>query len=192
MVCHARFFRKNEKLLEAIEYEQQKGRRVDLLIDEQALFGFYDEKLPANITNLAYLNKWIKNNKNESSLELTTDDVASSDESTVDADKFPDTRLINGVPIKLSYRFEPGYDEDGVTAEIPLAQLNQLTGDGFEWLVPGLYSEKLQALIKGLPKTLRKQFVPVPNFVEACVEGIEYSSGRLIDKLAHFLKKAAG
>ena len=58
-------------------------------------------------------------------------------------------RLINGVPIKLSYRFEPGHAEDGVTAEIPLAQLNQLTGDGFEWLVPGLYAEKLQALIKG-------------------------------------------
>ena len=192
MVCHAAFFRKNEKLLEAIEYEQQKGRRVDLLVDEQALFEFYDEKLPANISSLAALNKWIKNDKNHASLELTADDVSSHDESSVDAEKFPDTRLINGVPIKLSYRFEPGHAEDGVTAEIPLAQLNQLTGDGFEWLVPGLYAEKLQALIKGLPKNLRKQFVPVPNFVEACIEGMEYSSGRLLDKLANFLNKQAG
>jgi len=192
MVCHAAFFRKNEKLLDAIEYEQQKGRRVDLLVDEEALFEFYNDKLPANITSLATLNKWIKNDKNQASLELTADDVSSNDESTVDAEKFPDTRLISGVAIKLSYRFEPGHDEDGVTAEIPLAQLNQLTADGFEWLVPGLYAEKLQALIKGLPKNLRKQFVPVPNYVEACIEGLEYSSGRLLDKLANFLNKQAG
>lgn len=192
MVCHAAFFRKNEKLLKEIEYEQQKGRRVDLLIDEQRLFDFYDEKLPANISSLAALNKWIKNDKHHDALVLTADEVSSEDESVVDAEQFPDMRLINGVPIKLSYRFEPGHDEDGVTAHIPLAQLNQLTGDGFEWLVPGLYAEKLQALIKGLPKNLRKQFVPVPNFVEACLQGMEYSSGRLLDKLAQFLNKETG
>lgn len=192
MVCHAAFFRKNEKLLEGIEYEQQKGRRVDLLVDEQALFEFYDDKLPDNITSLALLNKWIKNDKNQTSLELTTEDVSSKEESTVDAQKFPDVRLINGVPITLNYRFEPGHQDDGVTAEIPLAQLNQLTEEGFEWLVPGLYAEKLQALIKGLPKNLRKQFVPVPNYVEACIDGMEYSSGRLLEKLAGFLNKLTG
>jgi len=192
MVCHAAFFRKNEQLLGDIDYEQQKGRRVDLLIDEQALFEFYDNRLPANITSLAHLNKWIKNDKNQNSLVLTADEVSPADESVVDAEQFPDMRLINGVPIKLSYRFEPGHDEDGVTAHIPLAQLNQLTGDGFEWLVPGLYAEKLQALIKGLPKNLRKQFVPVPNFVDACIEGMDYSSGRLLDKLAYFLNKQTG
>ena len=192
MVCHAGFFRKNEKLLEAIEYEQQKGRRVDLLIDEEALFEFYDEKLPANIYSLAYLNKWLKKENNDALLELKTSDVSPKDESAVDANKFPDTRLINGVPITLNYRFEPGHAEDGVTAEIPLAQLNQLTAEGFEWLVPGLYAEKLQALIKGLPKSLRKQFVPVPNYVEACLEGMEYSSGSLLEKLAVFLNKQAG
>jgi len=192
MVCHAKFFRKNEQLLEAIEYEQQKGRRVDLLIDEEALFDFYDEKLPPNICSLAYLNKWIKNDKNQGALELTKGDVSAANKTANDPDKFPDMRLINGVPVKLSYRFDPGHDEDGVTAEIPLAQLNQLTADPFEWLVPSLYAEKLQALIKGLPKNLRKQFVPVPDVVAACVDGMEYSGGRLLDKLAYFLNKKSG
>ena len=192
MVCHATFYRKNEALLGAIDYEQQKGRRVDLLIDEQALFEFYDSRLPKNITSLAYLNKWIKNDKNQQQLELTEEDVASSDDSVADPDKFPDTRLINGVPIKLNYRFEPGHDEDGVTAEIPLSQLNQLSAEAFDWLVPGLYAEKLQALIKGLPKNLRKQFVPVPNYVEACLEGMTYSNGNLLNALASFLNKQAG
>ena len=192
MVCHAAFFRKNEKLLQEIEYEQQKGRRVDLLVDEQALFEFYDQKLPAQINSLAALNKWIKKDENQAILELTPEDVSSQDETAVDANKFPDMRLINGVPIKLSYRFEPGHDEDGVTAQIPLAQLNQLTDDRFEWLVPGLYAEKLQALIKGLPKNLRKQFVPISNSVEACLEEMDYANGRLLDKLAAFLNKQFG
>ena len=192
MVCHASFYRKNERLLEALEYEQQKGRRVDLLIDEQGLFEFYDSKLPHNITSLAFLNKWIKNDKNQTLLELNEDDVSSNQASETGSDKFPDTRLINGVPIKLTYRFEPGHPEDGVTAEIPLAQLNQLPREPFDWLVPGLYAEKIQALIKGLPKSLRKQFVPIPQYVEACLQGLEYSNGDLLDALVSFLNKAAG
>ncbi len=192
MVCHASFYRKNEVLLETIEYEQQKGRRVDLLVDEQALFEFYDEKLPSNITNLAFLNKWIKKDDNQRLLELTVDDVSANDDTATDADKFPDARLINGVPIKLSYRFEPGHAEDGVTAHIPLAQLNQLSAEAFAWLVPGLYAEKLQALIKGLPKSLRKQFVPVPNYVDSCVQDMSYASGDLLKALSAFLNKQTG
>ena len=130
MVCHAAFFRKNEKLLKEIEYEQQKGRRVDLLIDEQRLFDFYDEKLPTNISSLAALNKWIKNDKNHNALVLTADEVSSVDELLVDTEQFPDMRLIYGVPIKLSYSFEPGHEEEGVKSRLPLAQLTQITSGG--------------------------------------------------------------
>lgn len=191
MMCHAAFYRKNEQLLNAIEYEQQKGRRVDLLVDEQALFDFYDAQLPNNITSLAYLNKWIKNEKNQARLFLSEEDVSANHGEETDSEKFPDARLINGVPVKLSYRFEPGHDEDGVTAHIPLAQLNQLSAEPFGWLVPGLYAEKLQALIKGLPKTLRKQFVPVPNYVTLCVDNMAYANGDLLSELARFLNREA-
>tara|TARA_R110002074_G_scaffold152936_1_gene307484 strand:+ start:48875 stop:52729 length:3855 start_codon:yes stop_codon:yes gene_type:complete len=189
MLCHAPFFKKNEQLLASIEYEQQKGRRVDLLIDEQSLFEFYEDKLPEQINSLAALNSWLKKDNNNAVLELSEDDVTSNDKASTDPDNFPDSRLINGVAIKLSYRFEPAHEEDGVTANIPLAQLNQLSSQPFDWLVPGLYAEKLQALIKGLPKNLRKQFVPVPNFVTSCLNELDYSAGGLLDALASSLNK---
>jgi ATP-dependent helicase HrpA len=187
MACFAPFFKHNQALLESLEYDQQKGRRVDLLVDEQVLFEFYDSNLPPHIMSLAALNKWVKTKAKPESLRLSLDEISSSQQTDIDPDLFPDVRVINGVAVGLTYRFEPGHDEDGVTADIVLAQLNQLSSEPFEWLVPGLYAEKLTALIKSLPKQLRKHFVPVPNTVEACLQEIDYAQGDLLKALANEL-----
>ncbi len=189
MTCFAKFFKHNTQLLESLEYEQQKGRQVNLLADEQALYDFYDEKLPPAVTSLATLNKWLKSEQRQDLLSLSLDDLSSANKALVDPDQFPDTRLINGVAVDLSYLFEPGQDDDGVCANIPLAQLNQLSSEPFEWLVPGLYEEKIQALIKGLPKQLRKHFVPIPDCVSECVSEMNYGSGNMLQMLANQLNK---
>lgn len=192
MLCHALFFKNNQALLASVEYDQQKGRRVDLLVDEETLFAFYDQRLPQHITSLATLNKWLKKTGSGDLLTLTLDDISSENKQSIDPLQFPDSRLINGVVVALSYRFEPSHVEDGVTADILLPQLNQLSADGFDWLVPGLYAEKLQALIKSLPKQLRKHFVPVPSYVEQCIEQLNYGEGHLLTQLVMVLKKLTG
>jgi ATP-dependent helicase HrpA len=187
MACFAPFFKQNKELLETLEYDQQKGRRVDLMVDEQVLFDFYAEKLPDYIASLASLNKWIKSQAKADMLLLSLDDIASSQHADIDPNLFPDTRLINGVVVPLTYRFEPGHENDGVTADIVLAQLNQLSSEPFEWLVPGLYEEKLTALIKSLPKSLRKNYVPLPTTVSECIKNLEYGEGLLIKGLVKVL-----
>ena len=189
MACFAKFFKHNEQLLASVEYEQQKGRQVNLLADEQALYDFYDTKIPPAVSSLATLNKWLKGDQKQALLSLSLEDLAGNEKTAIDPQQFPDTRLINGVVVELSYLFEPGKEDDGVTAIIPLAQLNQLSSEPFEWLVPGFYEEKLQALIKGLPKHLRKHFVPVPNCVKECVEAMDYAQGSLLQSLANQLNK---
>jgi ATP-dependent helicase HrpA len=185
--CHAVFFKHNQKLLETVEYDQQKGRRVDLLVDEEVLFGFYDQRLPDSIISLPALNKWLKKLDTQDKLKLTVADITPHDSQDVDSDKFPDTRIINGLPLTLSYQFEPGHPEDGVTVNIPLAQLNQLSNAHFEWLVPGLLEEKLLAIIKSLPKPLRKLFVPAPNTATMCFEKLEFGVGDLLKEIARIL-----
>jgi len=189
MACFAKFFKHNAQLLESVEYEQQKGRQVNLLADEQALYDFYETKIPPSVSSLATLNKWLKSDQKHELLSLSLEDLASKDKQAIDPEQFPDTRLINGVVVELNYLFEPGQDDDGVTAIIPLAQLNQLSSEPFEWLVPGFYKEKLQALIKSLPKHLRKNFVPVPGCVDECLVEMDYAQGSFLQSLANQLNK---
>lgn len=190
--CHALFFKHNQKLLEAVEYDQQKGRCVDLLVDEEVLFSFYDQHLPSSIIGLPSLNKWLKTLTNQDLLKLTLKDITPQNSRDVDPSQFPDTRIINGLPLVLSYQFEPGHSDDGVTTNIPLAQLNQLSSEHFDWLVPGLLEDKLLAIIKSLPKPLRKLFVPVPNTAKACFESLEFGKGNLLTEIASTLSKVSG
>lgn len=106
--------------------------------------------------------------------------------------QFPDHLLFNGVRLNLDYHFEPGHDADGVTVSVPLALLNQLDAARFEWLVPGLLRDKIIALIKSLPKSLRRNFVPAPNFADACLQAIVPGQGSLLDVLTRQLKRMTG
>jgi ATP-dependent helicase HrpA len=191
---NAPFYVANQKLLEEVGIIQHKGRRVDLVEDEQWLYQFYDNKLPAEIVSGIALDTWRKTAEkvNPLILFLTKADLTREQEDTVNDWDYPDHKKVGSLTIPLQYRFEPGHDEDGVTAIIPVHQLNQLSQAPFDWLVPGMLEEKCIALIKALPKQLRKHFVPVPQTVKQCLEIEPDFKGTLQEWLGNRLRKLTG
>ena len=191
---NAPFFVANKKLLEEVGTLQHKGRRVDLVEDELWLYQFYDSRLPEEVVNGITLDQWRKTAEkvNPNVLFLTKEDLTREQEHAVSDWDYPDSKKVGNLNIALQYRFEPGHDEDGVTAMVPVHQLNQLGNTAFEWLVPGMLEEKCVALIKGLPKPIRKHFVPVPQTVKQCLEIEPDFKGSLYEWLGNRLKKLTG
>ncbi len=191
---NAPFFKANKELLEEVGYIQHKGRRVDLIEDEEWLYQFYHHKLPEEVVNGITLDKWRKQVERDTPkiLFLTKDDLTRQEDEYVSDWDYPDHKQVGNLSIALQYRFEPGHDEDGVTAIIPVHQLNQIFTQPFEWLVPGLLEEKVIALIKALPKPLRKHFVPVPNTAKACLDIEPDMKGSLYDWLSMRLRQLTG
>jgi ATP-dependent helicase HrpA len=189
----APFFAHNLKLLEDTEYLQQKGRRVDLLGDEQQLFEFFDARLPAGISTGAAFEAWRRKAEAHEPklLWLSEKDIAPGD-AELDAGRFPDHLAAGPLVVQLRYRFEPGHEDDGVSALVPLHVLNQLPDEPFEWLVPGLLDEKVAALVRSLPKNLRVHFVPVPETVAKVLPLLRRGEGSLHAQLADALLRTAG
>lgn len=191
---HAPFFRANQLLLEEVGTLQHKGRRVDLVEDEEWLYQFYAQKIPEEVVNGPTFEQWRKQAERERPklLFLTREDLTRESETGVNERDFPDSIKVGRLTLQLQYRFEPGHEEDGVTVIVPVHQLNQLTPQPFDWLVPGMLKDKLNALIKSLPKTMRKHFVPVPQTVEQCLEIEPDATGLLYDWLSGRLRKLTG
>jgi ATP-dependent helicase HrpA len=189
----APFFAHNLALLEEMEYLQQKGRRVDLLGDENQLYAFFDARIPEGISTGAAFEKWRRETeaKEPKLLWLTARDI-SPGEAELDAERFPDHLSAGPLVVQLRYRFEPGHEDDGVSALIPLHILNQLSEEPFEWLVPGLLEEKVEALIRALPKQLRVHFVPVPEAAARALSLLERGRGSLHAQLADALLRTHG
>jgi ATP-dependent helicase HrpA len=189
----APFLAHNLKLLEDLEYLQQKGRRVDLLGDEHQLYEFFDARIPAGISTGAAFEKWRREAeaKNPKLLWLTESDIAPGDVE-LDAEQFPDRLNTGPLVVELRYRFEPGHEDDGVSALVPLHVLNQLPEEPFEWLVPGLLDEKIEALVRSLPKNLRVHFVPVPEAVARVLPLLDRGRGSLHAQLADALLRTGG
>jgi ATP-dependent helicase HrpA len=189
----APFMAHNLKLLEETEYLQQKGRRVDLLGDEQQLYAFFDARVPEGISTGAAFERWRRGAEATEPrlLWLTQGDIAPGD-AELDAERFPDHLSAGPLVVQLRYRFEPGHEDDGVSALIPLHVLNQLPAEPFEWLVPGLIEEKIEALIRSLPKNLRVHFVPVPESAAKVLPRLDRGGGSLHAQLADALLRTGG
>jgi ATP-dependent helicase HrpA len=191
--CRAKFFIHNKRLLEELEALEAKSRRRDIIVDENVLYDFYEQQLPDEINNGAALDKWLRNNPGkEKTLFLTTDDLMRKDATLVSDMMFPDHLEMNGSRFPIEYHFDPRNHCDGITLITPVAGLNAVNPQRCEWLIPGLLHEKVVALIKSLPKQLRKNFVPAPNFAEACVEALEPSDDSLTAAMANHLRKMTG
>ncbi len=191
---NAPFYAANQKLLEEVGMIQHKGRRVDLVEDELWLYSFYDKLLPPEVASGITLDKWRKTAEkvNPKILFLTKEDLTREQDNIVNDWDYPDSKKIGNLTVALQYRFEPGHDEDGVTAIIPVHQLNQVSQMPFDWLVPGMLAEKCSALIKSLPKNIRKHFVPVPETVKRCLEIEPDFKGALQEWLGNRLRKLTG
>jgi ATP-dependent helicase HrpA len=170
----AHFFTHNQALIREVEDLEHKARRRDILVDEQMLYEFYDQCLPADVCAARRFEQWRKEVEHAAPqrLYLTKEYLMRRRPGEVTEEQFPDHLDISGLRLPLSYHFEPGHPLDGVTVTVPLAMLNQLPPQPLEWLVPGLLREKIIALLKGLPKMLRRNFVPAPDFADACLQAI--------------------
>jgi ATP-dependent helicase HrpA len=161
----------NQKMIENIEVLEDKSRRRDLLVDEDTLVDFYSDKIPSHICSEVNFKKWWKKQSVENPDVLNFDPKAllKKDTGHIDALSFPETFRQNNLTLGLNYHFDPKDEDDGVSLMVPLALLNQVNTLGLDWLIPGLRHELIVALIKALPKSLRRNFVPAPNYADACL-----------------------
>ncbi|OEC32573.1 ATP-dependent helicase HrpA [Pseudomonas cuatrocienegasensis] len=184
----------NRQLLEKLDELEAKARRRDILADEETLFAYYEARLPANIYQSATFDSWYKTEsaKNPQLLIMREEDVLARDAKEVTAAQYPDTLRLGELTLPLSYHFEPNHPRDGVTLRVPAPLLPQLPPERLEWLVPGLLEAKCMALVRGLPKALRKNFVPVPDFVGAALGKISFADGSLPEALGRELTRMTG
>ena len=193
----ATFYVHNRKLVEELETLEAKSRRRDIIVDENILFEFYDQLLPTEIFSGATLDKWLRYHPEEAkALLLSSEDLMRDEATLVSDDLFPDSLEMNGSRFPIEYHFDPRKHCDGITLITPAAGLTAVNPQRCEWLIPGLLQDKIVALIKSLPKQLRKNFVPAPNFAEACVQALEPLDITLETALntavANHLKKMTG
>ena len=191
--CKAPFFRHNRQLLEELEELEVRARR-DLWADEETLYRFYAERIPEGIYSGPSFETWRKQAERDNPRLLFLDRAALLAEAgpAVDGERFPDHLNLDGLQLPLSYRFTPGADDDGVTLTVPLAAVNQVDPKRLDWLVPGLQAERMAALLKSLPKAVRRHFVPVPNYVQALQEVIEPNGQALSEAMAEHLQRMTG
>ena len=186
-----RFFADNGRLLEEIDALEQRARRRDLLVGDQALFDFFDERIPADVVSGAHFDRWWRDERrvHPDLLTYTHELLVSAD---ADVSGRPATWKQGDLELALSYRFEPGAERDGVTVHVPLRALPGLRPDGFDWLVPALREDLVTALIRGLPKDLRRPLVPVPEVAREVVARLRPRRGAFLDAVARELEAVRG
>ncbi|OCX91771.1 MAG: ATP-dependent RNA helicase HrpA [Pseudomonas sp. CO183] len=194
MHSRARALSANRELLERLDELEAKARRRDILADEETLFDYYDARLPADIYQTASFENWYKREsaKDSQLLIMREEDVLAREASEVTAAQYPDYLRIGELQLSLEYHFEPNHPRDGVTLRVPAPLLPQLRSERLDWLVPGLLQTKAVALVRNLPKALRKNFVPVPDFVGAALAKISFGEGSLPEALGRELLRMTG
>ena len=190
----APWFLHNRRLVEEVQSLEAKARRRDVLVDPKARFAFYDARVPQRVYTADEFERWrrLAEKHNPQILFMSRADLMLHPALGVTEELYPDSMLVNGSRFLLEYRYEPGDRADGITVTVPLAMINQLPAEPFEWLVPGFRAEKFLALIRTLPKTLRVKFIPGPDYASAAARELKPTAGPVRSALAEFLGKASG
>jgi len=188
------FLNFNQKLIDEVQDLEHKARRRDILVDEETLMDFYHQRLPEGITSRVEFNTWWKKQKKAEPKFLHMDKAAlmQHDAAHINKENYPDVWQQNNLFLPLEYHFEPGQALDGVVVQIPLALLNQVENTGFDWHIPAFRHELITALIKSLPKTTRRNFVPAPNYADAVMASLEPMQGSFIDAISKHLLRMSG
>ncbi len=188
------FIEHNRRMIAEVQALEAKSRRRDVLVDVEARYAFFAARVPETVNDLRGFERWRRKAeaREPTLLHMQRDDLMAHDASVVTGERFPDYLRVGDLRLPLHYHFEPGDPADGVTVTVPIVALNQVRPADFEWLVPGLLEEKITAMIRGLPKRLRKQFVPAPDFARAVVESLPAGQGSLIDGLRRELQRMTG
>ena len=191
---HHRFLRDNRRLLEEAEELEHRARRRGIVVDDETLFEFYDERIPASVVSARHFDSWWKKTRHEDPdlLTFSTSMLVGEAAGAVTQADYPDSWHADGQRLRLSYQFEPGAEADGVTVQIPLPVLNQVDTTGFDWQIPGLREDLVTELIRSLPKRLRVNFVPAPDVARSVLARIDPESGPLLESLSRELRAMTG
>ena len=189
-----KFFKQNQQLIREVEELEHKSRRRDILVDERTLFEFYDQRIGTDVVSQKHFDTWWKRAEKQDPelLNFERSFLINDDAEQVSKLDFPNFWHQGNLKLKLTYQFEPGTDADGVTAHIPLPLLNQVEMTGFDWQIPGLREELVIALIKSLPKSYRRNFVPAPNYAQAFLGRAVPLEKPLLDTLIYELRRMTG
>ena len=202
------FLAANQKLIKQVEDLEHKSRRQDVLVDEELIYAFYDQQLPADVCSGHSFEAWYREEsrkpqynhqhaggRRESTLlRLTREELMRHEAAGITTASFPKTIRLGGVDCAATYLHEPGDAQDGLTATVPLFVLNQVNEERCEWLVPGMLREKIQALIKTLHQRPRSRLVPLPDtaakFAEVLNEAERFGTGSLVDAVVKLVRDA--
>ncbi|MBB5908897.1 ATP-dependent RNA helicase HrpA [Actinoalloteichus hymeniacidonis] len=189
-----RFFHENRELLAEVEDLEHRARRRDIMVDDETLFEFYDQRIPADVVSGRHFDSWWKKARHDDPALLTFEKsmLVNDQAAGIGEADYPDVWSQGDLRLRLTYQFEPGTDADGVTVHIPLAVLNQVTETGFDWQIPGLRAELVESLLRSLPKTLRRHVVPVPDCAAALLHRMTPGSAPLLDAVEDGLRRQVG
>jgi len=188
------FWEENRRLVEEVRALATKVRRTDVLVDDEVLIDFYDKRIGPEVTSARTFDAWWKRERvtRPDLLRFIRELLINPSSGALDVDAYPDVWRYRNLTLCLSYEFDPGADSDGVTVHVPLPVLDQLDPEPFEWQVPGLRPETVAALIRSLPKEVRRSFVPVPDYARDALVRIKPEDGPLLETLARELGRLTG
>ncbi|KPK28253.1 MAG: hypothetical protein AMJ61_03110 [Desulfobacterales bacterium SG8_35_2] len=184
------FLDHNQRLVARFEKIEDRLRQRNVLADDYVLHRFYDTRLDSFVHDRASLNRFLKNQQNDRCLYMSEQDVLIQVPESNQLSDFPEQiSLPHGITLNLTYCFDPGKEEDGVSVSLPLELIGHVSPEVFEWLVPGLLPEKVTFLLKGLPKSVRKQLIPIQQTAEKLVKELKIYRGSLYKQLAELIFK---
>ncbi|TCP07168.1 ATP-dependent RNA helicase HrpA [Caldimonas thermodepolymerans] len=179
------FLAHNQKMVRQVEELEHKSRRQDVLVDDELIYAFYDQQVPADVTSGATFERWYReeSRRRPRLLMLTREELMRHEAAGITTAAFPKTIRLGGVDCSVSYLHDPGDPKDGVTVTVPIFALNQVSEERCEWLVPGMLKDKVLALVKSLHQKPRARLVPLPEYVEQFVGSVEFGQGSLMEAL---------
>ena len=188
------FYKQNQKLINEVEDLEHKSRRQDILIDDDDLYNFYDERIDKSVISAKHFDTWWKTKQkiDPEFLNVKKNMLIKQSAQPVKVNDYPDFWYQNNLKLPLSYQFDLSNVRDGVTITIPLNILNQIKNSGFDWQVPGFRYDLIISLIKSLPKSLRKSLVPAPNYAEAFLNRANSTASPLLETLQNEFRKMTG
>ncbi|MEZ7006916.1 ATP-dependent RNA helicase HrpA [Streptomyces sp. AD55] len=191
---HHKFFADNRRLLGEMEELENRARRRDIVVDDETLFDFYDQRVPEHVVSGAHFDSWWKHKRHEQPdfLDFEREMLVNEKAGAVTKDAYPDSWRQGPLKFRVTYQFEPGADADGVTVHVPLQVLNQVSDEGFDWQIPGLREEVVTELIRSLPKPVRRHYVPAPNYAKAFLDRAVPLQEPLTTTMARELRRMVG
>jgi len=185
------FLAHNQKMIAQVQELEHKSRRQDVLVDDELIYAFYDQQVPAHVVSGATFEKWYREEqrKQPKLLMLTRDELMRHEAAGITTASFPKTIRLGGVDCGVVYLHEPGDAKDGLTVTVPIYALNQVNAERVDWLVPGMLEAKVLALVKSLHQRPRSRLVPLPEFVAEFVATHEFAQGELLEVLLKAVKE---